>query len=247
MLNGGTRGEARVGVVLRCCILGYCVKLIWDHVCVSVEDEEAASCNLHDFGYVASTAVSPIRQLGLGERETIFRLLYERNDAPTSIHAMRRIRTALTHTHGAGGTAFTQKKKHLEMASSASVPLPGSASGCQRRMGARGTGRPPAGWPGRLTRARRGVHGATSASRPGQVPRAGRAVARGRSRHARSAHGGAAGSHFQAPAQRFRRRRHSSVRSSVCESVTRSVYLGPASVLEQSSKLVVYFSSGTLK
>lgn len=126
-------------------------------MCVSVEDEEAASCNLHDFGYVASTAVSPIRQLGLGERETIFRLLYERvmpwpsdnTHAPTSIHAMRRIRTALTHTHGAGGTAFTKKKKkHLEMAaSSASAPLPGSASGCQRRirMGARGTGRPPAG------------------------------------------------------------------------------------------------------
>jgi hypothetical protein len=151
--------------------------------------------------------------------------------ARTYVHschiAMRRIRTALTHTHGAGGTAFT-KKDHLEMASSsASVPLPGSASGCQRRMGARH--RTTAGRGGRRARGEVFTHGAhsTSASRPGQVPRAGRAVARGRSRHARSAHGGGAAAGRQPlPAQRFRR--HSSVRSSVCESVIRYILVQPA-------------------
>lgn len=86
--------------------------------------------------------------------------------APMSIHVMRRIRTALTHTHAAGGTVFT-KKKHLEMASSsASVPLLGSASGCQRRMGARH--RTTAGRGGR--RARGEVFTAPTQHRPaGQV------------------------------------------------------------------------------
>lgn len=234
--------------------------MIWDHVCVSVEDEEAASCNLHDFGYVASTAVSPIRQLGLGERETIFRLLYERvmpwpsdnTHAPTSIHAMRRIRTALTHTHGAGGTAFTKKKKASRNGRLLGVgPTPRQRermSASHSHGGARH--RTAAGRGGR--RARGEVFTAPTQHRPaGQVkypsPGVRWAVARGRSRHARSAHGGAAGrgSHFQRSG--FAAAATVVFRSSVCESVTRSVYLGPASVLEQSSKLVVCFRSGTVK
>lgn len=197
--------------------------MIWDHVCVSVEDEEAASCNLHDFGYVASTAVSPIRQLGLGERETIFRLLYERvmpwpsdnTHAPTSIHAMRRIRTALTHTHGAGGTAFTKKKSISKWPPPRRRPHSQAARADVSVAFAWGRAAQDGRRPGRSARARRGVHGAhsTSASRPGQVPLAGRAVGGGpwpqpsRKKRAR----GRGRQRQPLPAQRFRRRRHSSV------------------------------------
>lgn len=171
--------------------------------------------------------------------------------APTSIHAMRRIRTALTHTHGAGGTAFTKKKASRNGRLLGVGPTPRQRermSASHSHGGARH--RTAAGRGGR--RARGEVFTAPTQHRPaGQVkypsPGVRWAVARGRSRHARSAHGGAAGrgSHFQRSG--FAAAATVVFRSSVCESVTRSVYLGPASVLEQSSKLVVCFRSGTVK